>query len=182
MSNPPYGGMPPAQAPWSQQVPPPARQPSRLPLILTAALAVIAIIVGIASWFRPAPEPEAQSAEQQFSEQEVAEAKEAMCAAWDTVYEAIFNTAKKTSPDDTLTFALGIENELAFHAAGDYLMSELSRNPAYPEKSASSFRELARTYHEVVLAQLADAPEPQIEAIKDRMGSAERGVRDGCDV
>ncbi|MCV7108157.1 hypothetical protein [Mycolicibacterium chitae] len=181
MSNPPYGGMPPAQAPWPPQGPPPARQSSRLPLVLTAALAVIAIIIAIASWFQPAPEPEAQATEQQFSEQEVTEAKEAVCGAWDAAYNAIQTAASRTSNDETIAFILAVEVKLAFHASGDYIESALRDHSATENDLAEAARQLSSAYHRAILFQLADEPSNKVDEIKSEIRAAESTLKLECE-
>ncbi|BBZ35694.1 hypothetical protein MCNF_42990 [Mycolicibacterium confluentis] len=200
MSDAPFGGLPPAPGtpqphtgmthaartpiappPWPPQGPPPARRPSRLPLVLVSLLAVAALAVAIASWFRPAP-AEDDSTAPQYSEQEIADANAAVCDAYHVVYAALTTASSRISTDPTDTFVLSVELKLALHASGDYLNSALRKNPATPQALAAAINKLADTYHRAILDQLADAPAADIESRRADIRSAELAVRRECGV
>lgn len=157
--------MPPAPAPWQPQGTS-ASRPSRAPVILSTAIALLAVALAIAAWLRPPQEPEAQPDTPQFSEQEIATAEQAMCEAWNHSLTAILHVGGKNSPDSTLTYVLGVETQVVFDAAADYLQSSLRENPATPEELADAFKRLISSYYEAVLAHLANASEDDIEPIK----------------
>ncbi|OBF19412.1 hypothetical protein [Mycobacterium sp. ACS4331] len=144
-------------------------------------LAAVALGVAIASWFRPAPAADA-SASPQYSEQEITDATEAVCDAYDVIYAALTTESSRTSTIPTDSFVLSVELKLALHASGDYLQSTLRENPATPEALAAAINKLAGTYHRAILDQLADAPATDIEARKADIRSAELSLRRECGV
>ncbi len=89
MSQAPYGPGPAAPSGWPPQGPPPSSSgPSRVPTIIAIVIALIAVAVAIAAWFRPAPKAETPAAKT-YSEQEIADAKKAVCDAYERVNKAV---------------------------------------------------------------------------------------------
>lgn len=160
MSQGPYGPAPSGPAQWP--VPSPSRGPSRLPTVIAIVIAVIAVAVAIGAWFRPAPKPEAPAAKT-YSEQEVADAKKAVCDAYDKVFHMLDVNSRKASVNSADTFAVTVNSRLAIHTAGDYLMLILSGNPAVPSEFSNTVRELANAYQNIIIGQISDADQPQLD-------------------
>ena len=96
MSQAPYGPGPAAPSGWPPQVPPPSSSgPSRLPTIIAIVIALIAVAVAIAAWFRPAPKAETPAAKT-YSEQEIADAKKAVCDAYESGCEPTLDRTAKS--------------------------------------------------------------------------------------
>ncbi|OBF19413.1 hypothetical protein [Mycobacterium sp. ACS4331] len=148
--------------------------------MMVSLLAVAALAVAIASWFRPAPAADA-SASPQYNEQEIADANSAMCEAWDATYASMTTSGAKSSTDPTVAYIIGIQVQLAFHASGDYLQTKLQLHPATASELADAVTQLASSYHRIVLLRLADAPESDIDQIKEKMDAAETAVRRQCE-
>ena len=66
-------------------------------MIIAIVVALLALAVAAASWFRPTHE--ATPATPQYSEQQVADAKKNLCDAYDTMYRAIQTAGPPTSED-----------------------------------------------------------------------------------
>ncbi|OBF13483.1 hypothetical protein [Mycobacterium sp. ACS4331] len=143
-------------------------------------LAVAALAVAIASWFRPAPAQE-ESTAAQFSEQEIADATEAVCEAWDTVYRSLITAGYQTSEDPTVSQILALQMKVAFLASGNYLHDALNRHAAADGELARSTEKLATGYEHAILAQLAGAPAGEIEGIKADIREAEDAVKRECE-
>ncbi|CAJ1509581.1 hypothetical protein [[Mycobacterium] burgundiense] len=125
--------------------------------------------------------PDAPPPDAQFSQQEIADAEEAMCDAWRASYAAIRNVASKNSQDDTLTYVLNLESQVVFDASADYIQSHLRNHPATPRQLAEVLSRLSLSYQDMVLARLADVSESEVEPIKAKMNSAESSVRQECE-
>lgn len=160
MSNAPYGAMPAGPAPWPQPAPPSYRGPSRWPMFVALAIAVVAIAVAIASWFRPAPH--AAKTTHSYTAQETADAKKAVCAAYEKVHAAVDVTIRtgesNTATDPTSVVAFAANVRLAAYAGGDYLNHILDGEPATPSDLTKNLRNLADNYLEVAILQMGAAP------------------------
>jgi hypothetical protein len=200
MSDAPYGGPPPAPQgtpppahlpqgsshpqpygpqPWTVSTDRPAR-PSRLPLVLVSIVAVLALGLAAASWLRPL-ETDQRSAPTHYGQDEISEARKAMCAAWDTSFKAVTTSGRKTSPDTTVNYVIGIQTQLAFHVAASHLRTELRRHPATPEPLAAALERMAVSSQDLVLARLSEASESEVNAIRSEMDEAEKDVKQECD-
>jgi hypothetical protein len=142
-------------------------------------VALTSLCVAIASWFRPT-EDKAHPAEPGYSEQQIADAKSAVCDAYDVIYKALQTAGARSSSDESIAFALAVEMKLAFHASGDYLVSTIHKNPATPTALARATQRLADAYHRVILDQLGEAPDTQIDLRKSEIDEAELEIRGEC--
>lgn len=164
MSQAPYGPGPAAPAPWPPQGPPPGPgAPSRIPTIVAIVLAVIAIAVGLGAWFKPAPKPEAPAAKT-YSEQEVADAKKALCEAFQRTERALNTNSQRagnTPTDDRTVIA---NSRIAIDAAGSYLAFVVADEQAAPSELATSVRKLSGAYQKMVLDQIGDVDAAQLNS------------------
>ncbi|MCI4673778.1 hypothetical protein [Candidatus Mycolicibacterium alkanivorans] len=182
MSQAPYGPGPTAPAPWPPQGPPASRGPSRLPTVIAIVIALIAVAVAIGAWFRPAPKAETPAAKT-YSEQEVADAKKAVCDAYQTVQSTLQASANQSAPgpNDTLQqFALSVNGRLAAFAGGDYLYRELTENPAVPKQLSEAVRQLASAYQKAALAQIAQADRSKLDSIYKSADAAAATATEVC--
>jgi len=163
MSQAPYGPGPAAPSAWPPQGPPPSSGgPSRLPTIIAIVIALIAVAVAIAAWFRPAPKAETPAAKT-YSEQEIADAKKAVCDAFERALNALTaNSLQPDSPNEGL--AVIANSRIAIHAAGTYLVATLSDQPAAPEELAAPVKSLADQYQRMVLDQIGGADRAALDA------------------
>ena len=161
MSHAQYEPTPQSRPPWPAQVPVQGRSPSRLLPILGAVLGSLGLIVGIAAWFRAAP---ANVGERPvYSEQQVADAKTAVCDAYGKGIQALqVAGAKKPDPADWLPVA--VNTRLAETAMGGFLINVLDANPATPPQLEELTRQLALNYQEMAVIQLADKMPAEFES------------------
>ncbi len=153
MSHAQYEPTPHAPPPWPAQSPAQGHRPSRVLPILGVVLGTLGLIVGIAAWFRAAPSDAA--AEPVYSEQQVADAKTAVCEAYAKGILALqVAGAKKPDPADWLPVA--VNTRLAETAMGGFLINVLNANPATPPQLQELTRQLALNYQEMAVIQLAD--------------------------
>jgi len=166
MSQAPYGPGPAAPSGWPPQGPPSSsRGPSRLPTIIAIVIALIAVAVAIAAWFRPAPKAETPAAKT-YSEQEIADAKKAVCDAYERVDRALTATTSKGGGDQTTEDVLiGINVRLALTESAQYLLTRLAENPATPDVLAEAIRDASNAYQDIAIARLGEAPQSEIDNI-----------------
>ena len=161
MSQAPYGPGPTGPTPWPPQGPPPSRGPSRLPTAI--AIALIAVAVAIGAWFRPAPKAE-EPAAKTYSEQEVADAKKAVCEAYKKVDRALTATTSRSNggqPTDDVLISINVR--LALTEGAQYLRTRLGEQPATPEPLAEAVRKATDAYQDIAIARLGEAPQSEID-------------------
>ena len=161
MSHEPYSSVPQAGAPWA----PPAPS-SRLLPVLGVVLGLLGLVVGTAAWFRAAP---AYSDAPPFSEQQVTDAKKAVCEAYVKGWHSLQVAGSRKKPDDpTDTIpVVSVNGRVAETAVGNYLVNSAEANPAAPEELKGLIRHLGQAYQEIVLSQLADGSKSDVAPIAD---------------
>lgn len=146
MSHEPY-----SSAPWPSPAPSPG--PSRLLPILGVALGLLGLAVGTAAWFRAAP---SHSAAPAYSDQQVAEAKKAVCEAYAKGMRSIRTVASRKAENDGEKLAVVTNSEVGEALVSTFFLNTVESNPASPGELQSSLRKLATEYQNVALTQLAD--------------------------
>ncbi|KDF00273.1 hypothetical protein Y900_015325 [Mycolicibacterium aromaticivorans JS19b1 = JCM 16368] len=151
-----------------------------MPSIIAIVIAVIAVAVAIGAWFRPAPKPETPAAKT-YSEQEVADAKKAVCETFKEASTGIQAAGGRTGGDDpTAVLAVAVNVRLALSAASSYLIQGLDANPATPQELAKPIRDLAKTYQEIAILQLGDAPHEKIDPLYTSGDEATAKIKQVC--
>lgn len=181
MSQAPYGPTPPNR-PASDPSSPPGR--SRLPIITPIAIALIAVAIAIGSWFRPVPKPESPPLKT-YSTQEVADAKKAVCGAYERadrgVQTAGANTAEQTSTStSTSTLAVATNVRLALVAGNSYLTQSVLEYPAAPTELTTDVAKLARAYLDIAINQLGQVPHTQLRPFFRTGDEASSAIRQIC--
>ena len=181
MSQAPYGPGPAAPSGWSPQGPPPSSNgPSRLPAIIAIVVAVIAVAVAIAAWFRPTPKAETPAAKT-YSEQEIADAKKAVCDAFGQTRKALEVTNRKNAgPDPTAILAVAANGRVALTVGADYLLSELKDHPALPAEISVAVDDLGRAYRRIALNYLAEASQTDMDPAFRQADDASAKLRQFC--
>ncbi|GAY17405.1 hypothetical protein [Mycobacterium sp. shizuoka-1] len=177
MSQVPYGPGPAGPAPW--QGPPSRRGPSQLPTIIAIVIAVIAVAVAIGAWFRPMPKPEAPAAKT-YSEQEVADAKKAVCEAHDQVQKSVNTAGGKSGDNPTDTFLVAVNIRLALATSSSYLTESLNTHPAAPQNLVEPIRNLANKYREIVMEQLADTSASDLNPLATSADGEIAKIKQAC--
>jgi hypothetical protein len=150
--------------------------------MIAIVIAVIAVAVAIGAWFRPMPKPEMPEAKT-YSEQEVADAKKAVCEAFQTVQSTLEASANQTPPDpnDVMQkFTLSVNGRLASFAGGEYLYRQIAENPAAPPPLSAAVEELASAYQRATLAQIAQADRSKLDPIYQSADAAASRITEAC--
>jgi hypothetical protein len=179
MSDSPYGGMPAGPTPYLPQGTLPSNGPSRVPVIVAIVVALLALALAAASWFRPTHEE--TPATPQYSEQQIADAKKNLCAAYNTMYPAIKSAGSLSSEDPNQKFMISINTRLAFNSSADYLLAAVSQNPAGPSHLLDATRGLAISYQQIILAQTATAPQEQLKPMYEKADGNVNSIKQECE-
>jgi hypothetical protein len=151
-----------------------------VPTIIAIVIAVIAIGVAIGAWFRPIPKPEAPAAKT-YSDQEVADAKKAVCDAYSRTDRALNATGKKSGGDDpTAIVAVAVNVRLALSESSSFLLRTLDGNPATPSDLQEQVRIAANAFQNVEIDQLGEAPQEEIDPFFKQADSADSAIKQAC--
>jgi hypothetical protein len=129
------------------------------------AIALIALAVGAAAWFRPTPRNNQPSPKPAYTEQEAADAKASVCAAYQKVNHAlgVANT-RNGGTDPTAGLAVATSTRQVLDAGSRYLLSKLADQNATPPDLADAVRTLAAEYQELTIDYLADVSDSDMQS------------------
>jgi hypothetical protein len=117
-------------------------------MLLMFLITLVAVGAAIAAWLRPIPhEPSAKPAAPSYSEQQVADAKLKVCAAYEKVLNATTVNASRTLGDDPNSQLLTAVNQRQVFVIGSaYYWKTLAEEPATPPDLAAAVDNLAHLY------------------------------------
>jgi hypothetical protein len=119
---------------------------------MTLAL-LVTLGVAIVGWFRPAPVKPPPTPT--YSKQQVADAKTALCAAYEQVRKAgdVAGT-RNGGGDPTSILAVATSTRQVLDVGSRYLITKLNTEPATPSDLATAIRKLADVYQEMTVDYL----------------------------
>jgi hypothetical protein len=125
---------------------------------------LVTLAVAIVGWFRPAPAkpPPVPT----YSNQQVADARAAICKAYDQVRKAGDAAgARNGGTDPTALLAVATSSRQVFDTGSRYLSTKLSELPATPPDLAAAVRKLAGVYQQLAIDYLAEAPDSETDPL-----------------
>lgn len=123
--------------------------------LLGAGLGLLAVSAGVAGCSRPAASSEA--AKPAYSDQQVADAKKAVCETFASGQRSIRAAGNRKPENPADPFPLtAINVRLAEVAVGNSLFNSVNQNPAAPTELIHLANQLGKNYQDIVLIQLAD--------------------------
>jgi hypothetical protein len=135
------------------------------------AITLIAVAAAVAAWLRPMPEKKSPAAPT-FGEQQVADAKAKVCAAYQKVRRANEANATRNGGDDpNLQLLVAVNERQIYVASSAYLLTTLGDEPATPSDLAVAVRKLADEYQVVTLNFLASDTSKQERDAADQAWS-----------
>ena len=150
-----------APPPWLPGVPPAHKRPSQWLALVALALALLAIGVACGAWFRPLPGNNSAAA-QNYTSQQVTDAKSKICTAFTKVDSAVRATSTRDKGSDYATqLASAVNVRQALVAGSQYLSRVLNEEPATPADLASNIRSLVNSYQLLTIELLADASDAE---------------------
>ena len=135
-----------------------------LPLV-GAGLAVVGLTAGAAGCSRPAA-TSGDAAKPAYSDQQVADAKKAVCEAYKKGFQSIRVASTKKSDDSTEGLPGTLLNaRIAEVAAANYFINSVRENPAAPSELNELVGQLGDIYQDIVLTQLSDGSREEVHPI-----------------
>jgi hypothetical protein len=161
--------MPPA-GPWGPPAPVAFTRPARWPMFVMFLITLVAVAAAVAAWLRPIPHqtPGAPPAPT-YSEQQVADAKSKVCAAYEKVQNAVSINSVRTAGDDPNSqLLIAVNMRQVFVAGSAYLLTTLTDEPGAPADLAAAASNLAHIYQVITLDGLVgDRNDPGHNAATD---------------
>ena len=124
---------------------------------------LVTLGVAIVGWFRPAPAkpPPAPT----YSNQQVADAKAKVCAAYEKVHSAVgVSMARDGGSDPTSQLAVATSARQALLAGSEYLITTLSEEPATAPDLATAIRKLANLFQQYTVDYLNGRTNAEMES------------------
>jgi hypothetical protein len=140
----------PGPPPWPHLAP---SRPQRWPVFASLVVALVAIGLAIGSWFRPPPSAKAPPTPA-YTNQQTADAKETVCAAFAKVDHALDISARNTGDDSATKLAVATSGRQVLDAGSRYLLTKLVEEPAAPPEVAKEVRKFADSSQELVIGYL----------------------------
>lgn len=117
------------------------------------AIAVLAVAIAVAAWFRPAH----QSASPAFTSQQTAKAKTNVCSAYTAVHQMVVTNTNLANPvdgDPIGQLAIATDARLALLGGSAYLRNRLAADPASPADLAKAVQAMADTTEQLGIGYL----------------------------
>ena len=134
-----------------------------MPVIAAIVIALVAVAVAVAAWFKPAPKAEVPEAKT-YTEQETADAKKAVCDAFKKTEQALNVNGQRAGNNPSQDLAVIANTRTAIQGAGTYLQHSLSDAPGTPSELATLVRDLAQRYQVMVLDQIRETDQAQLQS------------------
>lgn len=161
--------------PWPPMMP--IRRPSRWPAFSALVISIVALAFAVAAWLRPAPEPAVEAAPT-YSDQQVAEAKAAVCGAYAKLRYALDSNLTRDGGDDpNLQLLVAVNDRQIYIAGSAYLLTMISNSPAVSPELGEATVKLAELYQIISLNFLASDSSVPERADADAAASA---IQDQC--
>jgi hypothetical protein len=147
--------VPPASSPPpSPQAAPP--RPQRWPMFAFLVIALAAMALAIASWFRPLPSTKVSAPPAPiYTDQQIASAKASVCAAFGQVDHSLaLAYARIGGNDPTAQLAVATSTQLTLDAGSRYLSATLAEQPASPPDLAAAVRTQTNAYQKALIGFL----------------------------
>ncbi|MGA8332293.1 MAG: hypothetical protein WB777_23860 [Mycobacterium sp.] len=134
------------------------------------AITLVAVGAAVATWLRPMPETKTASpSTPAFSDQQVADAKSKVCAAFEKVQKASSSNSGRNGGDDpNAQLLVAVNMRQVFMSSSVYLLRTLVEEPAAPAELASATKKLADMFQVITLDGLAgDRNDPGHDAANE---------------
>jgi hypothetical protein len=131
------------------------------------AITLVAVAAAVAAWLRPMPETKsAVPPTPTFSDQQVADAKSKVCAAYPEIHHAVdVNAPRNGGSDPTAQLAVATNMRQIYIVGSAYLLTRLADEPATPRDLAAATSKVARLFQ--VLTIEGSVSDPSVEAYND---------------
>ncbi len=144
---------------------------------IALTLAVIAIAIAAAAWFR------AGHGGPRFNDSQVAQAKTNVCAAYVTVRKGVVENTHMVTPnrdDRTSQLAVAANARLALLGGGGYLRDRLATEPATPADLAKAASSMSQTIEQLGANYLAAADNSLQDPLRKDLDGEIKQLNDIC--
>jgi hypothetical protein len=148
-------------------------------VVVMFLITLVAVAAAVAAWLRPVPHNNtaATPSAPAYSEQQVADAKAKVCAAYDKVKKASnMNAARSGGDDPTAQLAVAVNGRQVYIASSQYLLTVLNDEPATSADLADATRKLAGLFQVIAMDGLASDPSPSAHDAVTQTGLALDGL------
>jgi hypothetical protein len=116
-------------------------------------ITLVAVGAAVAAWLRPIPHTTSVTpAAPSYSDQQVADAKEKVCAAFEKVLKtSSVNSARTAGDDPNSQLLIAVNMRQVFVVSSLYLSTTLAEQPAAPPDLAAAVKKLIDLYQVVTL-------------------------------
>jgi hypothetical protein len=155
-------------------------RPARWPTFTALAIALIALAVGLAGWFRPVPHNNQPPPKPTYTEQQAADARAKVCTAVGQFDRAV--SVGNALPKGSDPLVAAINTRQIFDVFSRHLLETLTEEPATPSDLATAVRTEASTLREVVIAYQdgLGTSDPALRPIVDASSAAADKIRQLC--
>lgn len=169
---------PPPTGPWGPPGPIPLNRPARWPVFVMFLITLVAVGAAVAAWLRPIPHNStAPPPKSTYSDQQVADAKSKVCAAYRKIHHAVDVNAPRTGGDDpTAQLTVAVNMRQVYVVGSAYLLTTLADEPATPGDLAAAASKVARLFQGLTLDGLASDANTQGYDAVNEMGTTIEGL------
>jgi hypothetical protein len=155
-------------------------RPPRWPAFTAIATALVALVVGVVGWFRPVPQNNQPAAKPTYTQQQTADAKAKVCAAFGKLDRAVGVLNALPSGSDELVAA--INTRQVFDVFSRYLLATLADEPATPADLATAVRAQASSLEEGVIDYQVGLTksDPEMQPLVDANNATANTIRQLC--
>jgi hypothetical protein len=155
-------------------------RPARWPTFAALAIALIALAVGLVGWFRPVPHDNQPPPKPTYTQQQSADAKAKVCAAFGKLDRA--GGVNNALPRGSDPVVAAVNSRQIFDVFSRYLLATLAVEPAAPADLATAVREQARTLEEVVILDEEgfSNSDPELKSVVDANSASADTIRRLC--
>jgi hypothetical protein len=173
-------GPPAAPPPWPAAL----KRSPRWTALAALAIALIALMVGVGAWFRPAPQNNPTATKPRYSDQQIASAKASVCNAFEQVSHGLnlADTESANSSDRTAKVAAVSLTRQVLDFGGRYLLDKIAEEAATPPALATAVRQQAKAYQELLVGYIdgAAASDLRLQPALKASDSAANTIRELC--
>jgi hypothetical protein len=96
------------------------------------------------------------------------------------VSDATEAAGNQTGDDQLTRFAAALGIRTTASLAADYLFRKLEENPAAPQQLSTAIFDLAATYQDLLLLQVANAPSAELEPLYQEIDRLDPEIVEAC--
>ena len=169
---------PPPTGPWGPPGPIPLSRPARWPMFVMFLITMVAVAAAVAAWLRPIPHNEsATPTKPAYSEQQVADAKAKVCAAYTKIHRAVDINVPRTGGDDPMAqLTVAVNMRQVYVVGSAYLLTTLADEPATPSDLAAATGKVARLLQGLTLDGLTSEINAQENDAVNETGTTIEGL------